>query len=225
MKKINKVISFVDGFNLYHSIRELGSDKYKKPIPNKNHLKWVDLWCLSSRYANKESQKLIRVLYFSAFATWLSGPYSRHRKYVKGLQNRGVEFIKGKFKDKERECKTCGATWVGHEEKETDVNIGIHLLNEAYKNSFDHAILISADSDLSPAVKLIKKTFPSKLIYVVIPPKVKPSKELIQAAGGYQFSRNIKESHIAKCILPAEITNQYGQLIVKRPREYDPVLQ
>jgi hypothetical protein len=29
------------------------------------------------------------------------------------------------FKNKDRECHSCGAEWVAHEEKETDVSIGI----------------------------------------------------------------------------------------------------
>ncbi len=78
--------------------------------------------------------------------------------------------IKGKFKQVEKQCRaTCKQIYSTHEEKETDVNIALYLLNEAYKNTFDKALIISGDSDLLPAVKLVKTLFPNKIISVVVP--------------------------------------------------------
>jgi hypothetical protein len=52
------------------------------------------------------------------------------------------------FKNKDRECHSCGAEWVAHEEKETDVSIGITILNDAYKGRYEKAYLVTRDSDL-----------------------------------------------------------------------------
>ncbi|MBR2082614.1 MAG: NYN domain-containing protein [Elusimicrobiaceae bacterium] len=52
----------------------------------------------------------------------------------------------------------CG----GHEEKLTDVNIAIYLLEIALKNTVDEAVIVSADSDLIPAILAIKRNFPGK---------------------------------------------------------------
>lgn len=40
--------------------------------------------------------------------------------------------------------------------QETDVNVGLWMLNEAHKGSFDHAFLLSNDSDLAPVVAMLK---------------------------------------------------------------------
>lgn len=213
MYKLSQVTAFIDGFNLYHSLVDLG--------PENNHLKWLNLWTLSQRYACMEGQKLTRVLYFSAYATWLPGPYYRHRAFVKALQTQSVEFVPGRFKEKERSCKNCCKTWIGHEEKETDVNIAIHMLDEAYLDTFDHALLFSADSDLSPVVRILKTRFPKKQIFIITPPRYEHSKELIKASGGYNFSRKIKVSHLENCLLPATLSGKDGTLI-QRPPEYNP---
>ena len=70
--------------------------------------------------------------------------------------------VLGRFKEKERSCRACKATWKDHEEKETDVNIGLALARDAYENCFDRAVLITGDSDLTPAVRLVKAKFTRK---------------------------------------------------------------
>jgi uncharacterized LabA/DUF88 family protein len=55
------------------------------------------------------------------------------------------------------------------EEKHTDVNIGIHMVSDAYKDVCDIFVLISGDSDLVPALKMIKMISPKKTIIVYIP--------------------------------------------------------
>jgi uncharacterized LabA/DUF88 family protein len=205
-----RVVAFVDGFNLYHAIDELRTA----------HLKWLDLWKLCQRFA-RENFQLQSVLYFSAFATWRPDAYKRHRAYVAALEHHRVEPIMGHFKQKDRRCHQCGARWVAHEEKETDVNIALHLLNHAYKNSFDCALLISNDSDLAPAVRMLKAEFPGKWVRILTPPNKRTSKELVQAAGGFQHVRSIKQSHIADALLPASITLADGS-VVERPAQYKP---
>ena len=46
--------------------------------------------------------------------------------------------------------------------KETDVHIAARLVADAYENRFDRAILITADSDLAPALNIIKAAFPKR---------------------------------------------------------------
>ena len=58
MSKKFRVNVYIDGFNLYHAINELGDDT----------LKWVDVRLLSENILNKY-QTLNKVKYFSAYAT------------------------------------------------------------------------------------------------------------------------------------------------------------
>jgi uncharacterized LabA/DUF88 family protein len=205
-----RAVALVDGFNLYHAIEELHAP----------HLKWVDLWNLCERLVGK-NLRLDKVLYFSAFATWRPDAYKRHRAYVAALEHVGVQPIMGQFKQKDRRCNHCGTRWIAHEEKETDVNIALHLLNLAYKDCFDCALLISNDSDLAPAVRMLKTEFPNKWVRIITPPKKRTSKELVQAAGGMTCVRTLKEKYLADSLLPASIASDDG-LTIERPDEYRP---
>jgi hypothetical protein len=57
----------------------------------------------------------------------------RHQAYTDALTARGVTCVMGHFKKKDRRCHSCKSAWVAHEERETDVSIGITMLNDAYK--------------------------------------------------------------------------------------------
>lgn len=47
----------------------------------------------------------------------------------------------------------------------------MRLLEDAYSDRFDLAMLISADSDLVPPVESIRRDFPAKTVLVASPPK------------------------------------------------------
>jgi 6-hydroxy-3-succinoylpyridine 3-monooxygenase len=83
--------------------------------------------------------------------------------------------VLGKFKDK---TVKCGVTRCTHpalrkfkvpEEKRTDVNIAIFMLDDAYQDRCDHLILFSGDSDLVPSVNMVRSRFPAKAITVYVP--------------------------------------------------------
>ena len=158
--------------------------------------------------------------YFSAHATWLPDPYRRHRAYVAALRATGVECVMGYFKEKDRGCKACGATWVAHEEKETDVNIGLYMLDAAYQNEYDRALLISADSDLVPVLRLIRDRFPRKGLRVIAPPGRRQSKELVSALAPRPHLDQIKRSDLVKCRLPEKVVDASGAVRATCPVEY-----
>ena len=137
MTQSTRVAMFVDGFNLYHAIDDLN----KKSI-HKHHLKWLDLHKLAHAFIKSSTEQVVGVHYFSAYATWLPEAYARHKAYVSALEAVSVKVKLGQFKQKDRSCKKCGASWKGHEEKESDVNFAVELLNRAWKNEFDRAIIV-----------------------------------------------------------------------------------
>lgn len=205
---MDQVVAFIDGFNLYHAIRNL-----KRP-----HLKWVDLWELASVFIRKRSQTLEDVYYFSAYATWLPGPFSRHRAYVGAQRSVGVNVVLGQFKEKDRECPSCGHRWKGHEEKETDVNIAAAMILLAAKDAYDHAFLVTQDSDLAPVVSLIVSQL-DKPVTVITPPHRKHSTKLIQAATN---KAKITVPHLERCLFPQKVYDAGGNLVATRPTDYDP---
>jgi len=159
---MNRVIVFIDGFNLYHSI-----DRVKEF----RSCKWLDLQKLVRCFATSKDE-IREVYYFSAYANWRPESANRHRHYVRALEATNVKIVLGRFKVKDTYCIRCKATFQKHEEKETDVNIAIKMFETAVSDSFDTAFLISGDSDLLPAVRAIKKSFPHKQIHSIIPPGI-----------------------------------------------------
>ena len=205
-----RTLALIDGFNLYHAIDDLG----------RNHLKWLDLRSLCQKFAPEPDYSLTGVLYFTAHATWRPDSYRRHLDYIDALRMAGVEIILSQFKEKRRVCRSCGHQWTSHEEKETDVSIGVELVDRAHTDEFDRALLISADSDLSPAVRTVVHRYPDKKVHVLTPPGRSPSRELI-AASRDQKVRKVKPIHLERSLLPAELELADGNVVV-RPSTYDP---
>src|SRR5262249_24306975 len=80
----------------------------------------------------------------------------RHEAYVNAIEATGVIAVMGHFKNKSRGCHSCNATWIAHGEKETDVSSAIHMLYDAYKKGYEKAVLLTRDSDLVPAIRMIR---------------------------------------------------------------------
>jgi uncharacterized LabA/DUF88 family protein len=126
------------------------------------------------------------------------------------------------FKEKSRGCLSCGSQWIAHEEKETDVNIALQMLDDAYRDRFDRALLVSADSDLAPPIRMVLDRFPKKRIRVITPIGRSHSWALVNAAGGLKSSKKLGRAHLDMSLLPEQITDAKGNVIATRPDSYDP---
>jgi uncharacterized LabA/DUF88 family protein len=86
-----------------------------------------------------------------------------------------IQVVEGNFKKKTVEClhPDCPNPerrfFKTREEKRTDVNMAIEMLDDAYQSRCDRLVLISGDSDLVPALELIGTRFPAAKINVYIP--------------------------------------------------------
>lgn len=207
-----RVIAFIDGFNLYHAIQDL----------HQPHLKWLDLRRLCKEFAPDPQYQLRHVYYFSAFATWKKGPYKRHREYLKALRSSGVTPVMARFKEKDRSCFKCNHSWKDHEEKETDVAIAVYLVTGAFRNLYDRALLLSNDSDLVPAIRMVRQEFPGKQIQILTPVGRSHSLDLVGAVGGFRRCTRVKAIHLQRSLFPAQIVNATAHVVATRPAEYDP---
>jgi uncharacterized LabA/DUF88 family protein len=153
-------IVYVDGFNLYYGL--LRPKAYK----------WFDLVrCFTSIRQDDSIQK---IKYFTAKVTG-SPSYNRQDVYLKALSTSPlIEIVYGVFKHKDIYCKvsSCSSShrkYSTYEEKRTDVNIAVHMLQDAYKNNCERIVLVSGDSDLVPSLEFIKRDFHSIETIVYIP--------------------------------------------------------
>ena len=186
---------------------------------SRHTLKWVDLRALARRYVRPASQRLEGVYYFSAYADWLPDPKRRHEAFVRAQKAHGVTPVMGKFKSKDRWCPLCRRSSQGHEEKETDVNIALCLLDWAYRDAYGHALLVSRDSDLVPALRMLRTRFSGKGLTLVAPPLAGHSTEMLSWATA---KTKIRTDHLEQSLLPREVRDTAGTIVAVRPREYDP---
>lgn len=205
-----RVNCYIDGFNLYHAIDDLG--------PELNYFKWLDLWSLANAFVKTSTEKLESVYYFSALAYWLKEPRQRHEEFIKANRHFGVAPILGHFKKKPGYCKSCGSKWTAHEEKQSDVNLAAYLIHHFHMDQFDKALVVTSDSDLCPAIQLILDSRTDKEILVLIPPnRYKITREL----RGTVTAQKIKQKHLKRNQLPGFIKNKItDKIVASRPKEY-----
>jgi uncharacterized LabA/DUF88 family protein len=203
-----RAVFYFDGFNLYHAIDAL----------RQQHLKWLSLRELGSLLIPSRDEELSAVVYFSAYLTHRPDKLVRHRAYISALKATGVECVLGRFKYSEIRCRNCGSEWRSYEEKETDVNIGIRIVRDAFRDVFDVCYLVSADTDLAPAIRMLKKEFPGKEFVSVATPRRPHSSEFLRLA---DRTLKITDNALSKCLLPAKLTGKEGKEI-SRPTPYDP---
>lgn len=204
-----RAICYVDGFNFYHAVADLG-------LP---HLKWVNLHALAGTLL-KQYQTLVATKYFSAYATWRRDAFQRHKEYTRALEACGVDVTMAHFKNKQAGCRTCGARWVEHEEKETDVHLALQLLVDAEDNVADDLVLITADSDLVPPIRLIQSRHKDKRVIVAAPPgRFGHGRSLQQQANSYFV---ITKGRIKRSLLDREVKDANGNVVAVRPSDYDP---
>lgn len=187
---MNRVIFLIDGFNLYHSIRQ-----YKKD--SGYNTRWLDIasLCKSYLFLLGKTAKLEDIFYFSAIPYYLNNKnpdkIKRHKNYMSCLESTGVKVELGRFKEKIVFCDKCRSHILKHEEKETDVAIGVKAMEIFSQDHCDTAVVVTGDTDLSPAFRKCKEIFPNKRFIFAFPYKRK-NKELASLAPK-SFSINPKQ--------------------------------
>ena len=202
-----RVITYIDGYNLYHGLLAAGLRSSR----------WLDLPKLGRSLLEPDHQ-LVLTRYFT---TWVKGNQAKARKqvrYVDALKTRGrIEIDFGRFLQKPDACRRCGHNWTKKEEKRTDVNIAVRLLEDAYDDRFDTAMVVSGDSDLVSPIEAIRSRFPHKRVLVAFPPK-RQSSDLRRVADG---AFKIIDRHIRECRLPRTVTSPDG-IILTAPQGWLP---
>jgi uncharacterized LabA/DUF88 family protein len=197
-----RVISYIDGFNMYYGLKSQSWDRYL----------WLDVQALS-RNLLKSDQTLIHTKYFTARISQPPDKVKRQNTYIEAIQTLSdVSVLFGNYMTTPRTCRNCGFIYNVAQEKMTDVNIAVELLQDAFQDAFDTAILISADSDLIAPIAVIKKLFPNKRVVVACPPG-RFSANLTNAAHAYL---KIGHGSIEKSQFPEEVTTQ-SRFILRRP--------
>lgn len=149
---------YIDGFNVYYALK----------FPQYRQYKWLDYSKLAESVVGSKD-KVTGIFYFTAFVHWKPHSVRRHKAYIRALRSVGVEVVLGEFKNKQIKCHLCGRLFGTHEEKRTDVNIAVRILSDAIDDSFDRAVIVSADSDLLPVISCVRRYAPDKEVGIMFP--------------------------------------------------------
>ena len=122
--------------------------------------------------------------------------------------------ILGKYLKKEIICNNCENIIHTYEEKETDVRIATQMINDVQKKRCDISIIVSADSDLMPAIELIRDIDSEHKIYVYFPP-LRYSISLSNFCDAEKKLSGYK-SRFNQSMLPDDVTLHNG-VVIKRP--------
>lgn len=200
---MDRVKAYVDGFNLYHGVRDKLCRKYL----------WLDVEALVRRLV-KPSQNLVAVDYFTARVRNNPASEQRQATYLDALTEHSslLTVAEGRFQQKTYQCWPCGHQKLVYEEKETDVSIAVQLVEDGVRDVYDIALLISGDSDLCPAVRSVKRLWPTKRVIAVFPPK-RRSEELKKVTDGVL---GINDAIVRQSQLPESVVTDAG-ISLKRP--------
>jgi len=188
IERKEKVIAYIDGFNLYFGIVEAGFE----------YCKWLNLKLLVQNLL-KPNQELIEVKYFTSRVSNNPDKQKRQSLYIEALESIGIKIIYGNYQDGNVKCLRCGHIWKSAKEKMTDVNIATAIIIDAYKNIYDVAMLISGDTDLIPPIREIHSIFKDKRVLIAFPPKRHNKVLAIAAKGSFVIGRKkLVESQLNK---------------------------
>ena len=87
------------------------------------------------------------------------------------------------------------------EEKGSDVNLAVHLLNDAWKKSFDAAVVISNDTDLVTPIHMVSRE-QAKPVFVVCPSHRGMASPLADVA---THKRHVRRGMLRAAQFPANI--------------------
>jgi len=201
-----RTIIYIDGFNFYY--RAVKNTPYK----------WLDFRSLFLKLLSQNNQ-IIQIKYFTALVSGKQNPQKpiKQQTYLRALKSfiPEIKIYYGHFLTHEVYAPLAKpinnkrtVRIIKTEEKGSDVNIAVHLLNDAWLNNYDCAIIVSNDSDLAEAMRLVKEHHPNKLLGLVMPGKGHPSKELMKYS---DFVKRIRTGILKLSQLPNPIpeTNIY----------------
>lgn len=197
---------YIDGFNLYRGA-----------IAGTSH-KWLNIQKFFELL--RQDDDVVAINYFTAE---MVGPQAvRQQVYLRALATLPkVRIILGKHKTKRLLCSVPLCTHSGdrmivkYEEKRTDVNIAIRILDDAYQDVSDNIVLVSGDSDLVPALHAVKLRFPHKRLIVYVPARDRIRGAAVEIRSAADRNATLPLALLPKAQFPPEILDGDGNPIRK----------
>lgn len=196
----SRTIVYIDGFNFYYgALRD-------------TRWKWLDPVQLFQRVLSPGNQ-ILKIRYFTARVQSTPADPSMHVRqdaYLRAIQAHCPlvdlhfgHFLRHRVSMEHATPPPRTVRVWKNEEKGSDVNLAIHLLNDAWLDAYDCAVVVSNDSDLAESLRLVKHQF-SKILGIVTPgaPARRTSRELLRYV---DFVRPVRPRVLESSQLPNPI--------------------
>jgi len=175
---LRRTIIYIDGYNLYYS--RLKGTPYK----------WLDAVVLFRDVILRQQDPQAEVVAVKFFTSPVKASYARHgqasehaqTQYHRALSAKYpelIQIIKGfhifqptslpQYHDGRPADKGAVLPVWLIEEKQTDVNIALHAYRDALRMDCSQLVICSNDSDLEPAMRMIRDDVPSATMGLVMP--------------------------------------------------------
>lgn len=196
-----RTIVYIDGFNLYY-----GSLK-------KTEFKWLDLWAYFQK-ALPTNCNLAKIKYFTARVSPLPNDPdapARQDAYIRALRAMypgKIEVIEGHFSTKNVRMPLSlpphsTVEVIKSEEKGSDVNLAVELVNDSWLGLMDCAVVVSNDADLARAMAVVKRRKTSKIF--LFTPGGPIRKPLVTLTKWAHKQQDVLPSDLASSQLPSPI--------------------
>ncbi|OYW67102.1 MAG: hypothetical protein B7Z40_08685 [Bosea sp. 12-68-7] len=213
---------YIDGFNLYYRMLKARPD-----------MKWVNPKALAEQVLNP-AHIVTRVNYYTARISArppdITAP-ARQATYLNALATvPEIAVHEGTFMTSEPwmalaqppQARPNGYVWnqpapsvvkvIKSEEKGSDVNLGVHLVRDAFQNAFDVAVVLTNDSDLVEPIRIAIHEA-GKRVGLLVPVKY-PTQSLMSVAS---FYLHIRPGHLARAQFADPLVQADGTLLAKPP--------
>jgi uncharacterized LabA/DUF88 family protein len=198
---LERVIAYIDGYNLYYGLKSKDWKRYY----------WLNLQALIGQFI-RANQSLILPKYFTTVVKQPDAKRLRQTEFLDALKTlSNFEIFYGQFLSETITCRQCGHTYTTYHEKMTDVNISVELMSDAFQNQFDTTFLISADSNLTGTVEIVRSLLKKRVVAIFPPGRSSYSLKSIANA-----VLHVGHLELAKSIFPDEIVTASG-VILQRP--------
>ncbi len=216
-RDVTRTIVYIDGFNLYY--RALKGTAHK----------WLDVVAMS-RAVLPVGCVIERVNYYTARTSGRTDPKApaRQHAYLRALESLPLVRIHyGNFLVTKKwaglvqppDFRPVTALPAGPrpevayvwktEEKGSDVNLGVHLVRDAFTRAFDLAAVLTNDTDLVEPVRIVTQEL--GLPVTLLSPSSQPAASLTKVATSMRHVR----PYIGPCQMPDLVTLPNGRTVTK----------
>lgn len=189
-----RIIAYIDGFNLYFGMKESGNDTL-----------WLNIQKLTNSLL-MPNQQLMYTKYFTSRIRNNPDKEKRQRTYLEAIDTlKDCKIYYGHYQSNIETCRKCGNTYPYSNEKMTDVNIAVEMLTDAYADKYDTAFLITGDSDLIPPMRAVHSFFKNKRVFVAFPPHRHNISVAYEAKGSLTIGRKkLKDAQFAEQVIKSD---------------------